>query len=194
MFIACSWNAGEDGKSTPNHYARELAGWLEEDFGQKRDVPLLSVHVLEAATGESLARQVYARLREATLGITILTGDIIVNEVKYTKPNVYHELGYLMRHLDWQQILILREGGVYYPSNVGDIVYIDIPPKKLALCYREIVLWLHKQCSFVRDEVAKKALTQHEKRLRDLIVSASLAQPEGDEAIRRIGEDRKQIT
>jgi hypothetical protein len=187
VFIACSWREGLDGRSSPNEYAKQLASWLENDFGYKRDIPLMTTHILEAAAGGSLANQIYARLREATMAIVILTSDIKGESgIFYSKPNIYHELGYLMRQIDSNRLVIIRENDAHLPTNISDIVHIDLASKKLALCYREIVLWIKDNCFLTNTKSIKYSLEIHNDRLKEMIVDGQLAQVEGDQAINRI--------
>jgi hypothetical protein len=195
LFIACSWKIGNDGKSVPNKYAKYLVQWLESDFWPKHSNPILSVHLLEAASGDSLAQQVYSRLREATLGIVILSKDIKATDGSYfTKLNVLHELGYLMRHLDTRRLVVLCEDNVTVPTNINDKVFIDFQTDKLSLCYREVVLWLNEVSSLTCFANISEALMYHRERLRDFIVDGTLAQSEGEEGSRKIGEDIKCLT
>ncbi|MCJ7578563.1 MAG: nucleotide-binding protein [candidate division Zixibacteria bacterium] len=190
LFIACSWEIGRDGKSRPNKYAEQLSHWLESDFGQKRAVPLMSVHVMEAATGESLAGQLYSRLRESTLAIILLTADIHANDDRfYSRPNVYHELGYLMRHLDYGRLAIVYQAGVSLPSNIGDIVNITFDKDKLAVTYREIVRWLHNTSAFASHKITVESFRGHKERMQNMVLGRQLTQDEGDEACKRIDEE-----
>lgn len=194
LFIACSWEIGRDGKSRPNKYARALSDWLESDFGNKRTIPLMSIHVLEAATGGSLVKQIYSRLREATLSIIIMTKDIESKDGEfYTKSNVYHELGYLMHQLDPVRLVILAEEGVVVPSNINDKVNVNFQNEKLALNYRDIVLWLKNVSAITSSVIIENAFCSHKNRLDELIISGKIKQEEGDEGKRRIGEDIKNL-
>lgn len=195
VFVACGWEARDDGTSTPNSYAVQLLEWLEEDFGQASGNPLISVRMVKAISGDSLASQIYAHLEESTLGIVILTKDIESKDgAFYTKPNVYHELGFLMKQLEPGRVVVLRENDVIVPSNISDSVYIGFSASKLILCYREIVLWLNKNCALTNTDVNVEILKKHKKRIEDYILKKQLTQKEGAEARRRIGEDIKEIS
>jgi hypothetical protein len=195
LFVACSWTIGDDGKSQPNKYAKDLVEWIENDFGPKHTSSVLSVHVLEAASGGSLAQQVYSRLREATLAIVILSKDIQAVDGTYlTKLNVLHELGYLMRQLDTRRLVVLCEDDVTVPTNINDKVFINFQPSKLALCYREIILWLNDVSSLTCFGNISEALAFHRERLRDFVINGELSHNEGEEGGRKIGEDLKNLT
>jgi len=195
VFVACGWEERDDGTSKPNSYAGQLLEWLDNDFGQSSDTPLLSVRIVKAISGDSLASQIYAHLEEATLGIVILTKDIESKDgAYYTKPNVYHELGFLMKQLEPGRAVVLRENNVIVPSNISDSVYIGFSAQKLILCYREIVLWLNKNCALTNTDVIIEILQRHKKRVENYIIEKQLTQKEGAEARRRIGEDIKEIS
>jgi hypothetical protein len=189
-FIACSWQVGPDGRARPNEYAQQLFEWLESDFGSRSQNPAMSVHVLEAAFGGSLAAQVYARLREATLAIILLTADIRTEDGTYlTKPNVVHELGYLMSQLDPPRLIVLRQENVNVPSNISDNVYIDLQTEKLALSYRDVVIWLGETCRLVSKSSVMDCLQNHIERLDQLVVNGEVDQQAAAEAKQHIDED-----
>lgn len=190
VFIACSWEIGKDSKSSPNKYATELSEWLEHDFGNSRNVPLISVHVLEASTGGSLAQQVYARLREATLAIILLTKDIECSKGDYhSKANVLHEMGYLMRQLDSGRLIVLSEKGVIVPSNIRDNVYIEFSSDKLSLCYREVVKWLGGKSSLIPSDIIANALSAHVERMDKMLIEGKLEKNEADKGKKRLTEE-----
>lgn len=142
VFITCSWET-VDGQATPNRYARELSKLLETDFGHSRTHPLLSVFIMQGAAGEFFTQQLYARLDESTLAVVLLTADIAGNDgISYSKPNVYHELGYLMKRLGPKRVAIVCENGVMVPSNVHDVIRIDLEPNKPLLAYSKIGEWI----------------------------------------------------
>jgi predicted nucleotide-binding protein len=187
VFIACSWHDGDDGKPKPNRYAQELLKWLNQDFGIKRTKPLIKIIILKAVVGESLATQIYSRLREATQAIVLLTADIESEDAEHlTKPNVIHELGYLMRHLDSGKLMILRQEAANVPSNVRHDVREEFQSGKLSLTYRNIILWLHRNSELVNKRAAKQALESHIIRLDNLILGGSVRQKEGEDAKRKL--------
>jgi hypothetical protein len=189
LFITCSWRSEKDYKTLPNKYARDLSSWIENDFGRKRSAPLISVYIMEGAAGQFLTNQLYARLKETTLGLILLTADIDSTDTKmYSKPNIYHELGYLMRQLGNERVALVVEKGVEIPSNIHDVIRIEFPRDKLALFYREIVQWLSLEAHFNKTIIAD-ALNNHMARIDELIKSGAVTSDEGNTAKKRLAND-----
>jgi hypothetical protein len=189
LFITCSWEKGKDGRSIPNLYAQELLTVLEIDFGRVRPDPVLSIHIMEGVAGEFLTRQLYARLEESTLGLILMTGDIQGNDGKlYCRPNVYHELGFLMKHIGTDRVIIVREEGIVIPSNIQDVIRVEFSKDKIILCYTEILQWLARTCSFSRSTILE-ALQKHHTRLQASIVEGGIDQAEGQETARKVERD-----
>ncbi len=188
VFIACSWHDSKDGRFFPNEYAKLLAEWLDNDFGKKRSAPCLLVQILEAPAGSSLTNEIYPHLRDATMGIVILTADIKSETGQYySKPNTYHELGFLMSQVEIDRLLVLKEGNTYVPTTIAGVV-LDFSSSlnKLAFCYRDIIVWVRKNCYLANDELIIHALTSHIKRLKNMKISGQLEQAQADKAINRI--------
>jgi hypothetical protein len=189
LFITCSWETGKDGRAAPNSDAQELFTMLEFDFGRLRPDPLLSVHIMEGVTGEFFTKQLYARLEDSTLGLVIMTGDIQgVDGNSYCRPNVYHELGFLMRHLGPDRVILVCEKGIVIPSNIQDVIRVNFPRERLILYYRDILNWLARVCSFNRNTVLE-ALDKHRTRLQMSVVEGGIDQAEGQDAIKRVDKD-----
>ncbi|MDZ7269635.1 MAG: nucleotide-binding protein [candidate division KSB1 bacterium] len=190
LFIACSWEKSKDQRHVPNRSARQVFEYLEEDFGFGIEKPLLEIHIMEAATGDFLTRQLYARLQQSTLAIILLTMDITsTTGERFTRPNVYHELGYLMRHLEALRLLVLCEEGVNVPSNIHDLVRVDFTTNKLALCYRDILDWLAHATTFVPRPTIVQACRHHIKRLEQLVEKGWLSTDEVEMAKQRLLND-----
>ena len=135
IFISCSWD-----KKAPKQTAQELYNALQEDLCKEIETPVSSVIILQAALSEFLAHELYRNMEDATIGIIILTKDIESKDGKFfSKPNVYHELGYMMKHLTREKMMILAEDGVEIPSNIHDIIRLTFETNKLNLIYLDIV-------------------------------------------------------
>jgi len=194
LFIACSWEKEKDERFVPNKLARDLSNWLDTDLGTKIDQPALSVNIMEAATGDFLTRQLYSKLKEATIALVLLTKDITFKEqAPLTKPNVYHELGYLMRQLEPGRMLVVCEDNVYVPSNINDVVRINFPEGKLILCYREILGWLQRILSFSNNELISNALKNIIPRLDKMVEKHLIFVDESNRAKERVSEDRDRL-
>ena len=190
VFIACSWHEGKDGRSSPNEYARTLAEWLDYDFGRKLPNPYLLTQILVAPAGGSLTNEIYPHLRDATMGIVILTSDIKSDKGQhYSKPNIYHELGFLMCQIESSRLLVLKEDGAHVPTNISDVVHVDFAAEKLALSYREIIGWVQKNCHLIKNDLIVNAYNSHSARLNEMVIDGSLKQVQAKEAVSKIKSD-----
>ena len=195
LFITCSWKEGKDKRVVPNSYARQLSMWLDDDFGKNQPEPYMSIFIMEAVAGEFLSRQLYARLEEATMAVILLTRDIGSNKGEYySKPNVYHELGYFMKKLGASRILVLAEDGVIIPSNIGDVVRVNFESKKLALYYEDVINWIYHVNGFLDIEMIKKALEQHVIRIEELVKEKDITVDESNEHRKEIQKMVKSIS
>lgn len=194
LFIACSWEKSKDQRFVPNRSARQMFSFLDEDFGFGLEKPLISVNIMEAASGDFLTRQLYARLQQSTLAIILLTMDISgVNGERFTKPNVYHELGYLMRHLEARRLLVVCEEGVNVPSNIHDLVRVDFHTDKLALCYKDILDWLTRASTFIPNQVLEHACRLHLKRIDEMMNSNAFTNEEAEMSKQHLREDLEKL-
>ena len=186
LFITCAWKTTA-GQATPNDYAKELSDYLERDFGHSRKIPLLSVFIMEGVAGEFFSQQLYSRMNQSTLGLVLLTRDIEgIDGRTYSKPNVYHELGYLMRQLGEKRVAIVSEGGVTVPTNIHDIIRIDFGRDKLILMYAKIAGWVIRSAGFssnVRTEVEQNITV----RLNEAAGDGSITSEEARRARERVG-------
>jgi len=157
IFITCSWEEKPGLKPEPHRWAQELYADLQDDLNDNIS-PIASVKILEAALTEFLSNELYSTMEDSTIGIIILTKDIEAKDGKfYSKPNVYHELGYMMKHLTRNRMMILAESGVTIPSNIQNIVRLDFDGEKLSLIYRKIILQIQK-ITLLDDKVVNKIM------------------------------------
>jgi hypothetical protein len=185
LFITCSWRT-EEGQAIPNDYAVQLSSHLEGDFGRKRDEALLSVFIMEAATGEFFSQQLYARLDESTLGLVLLTADVEGTDGGfYSRPNVYHELGYLMKQLGGTRVAIVCESGVTVPSNISDVMRIDFERDKLILAYAKVAGWVIRS-SGLGVKVREEAERNIRDRLDQAVMEGQVSPAECEKAKQRI--------
>lgn len=173
VFITCSWEKEADGVSAPNNYAKLLATFLQEDFS-----PTLSVKIMDATPSEFLSKQLYTTLDSSTFGIMLMTKDIETKNGDFVcKPNVYHELGYLMKHLGKKRVLIISEKGVIMPSNVQDIIRFDFEEDRISFRYLEVVQRLNKILSFPKTVVIT-SMNNHLNRLNKFLHDGKIQAPE----------------
>lgn len=149
VFIACSWQLFA-GKYNPNIQASELYEFLHTNFAEHGFTPISKINIMQATVSSSLDTVLYTTLQDSTIGIVLLTGDIIGTPGdqetgpepqqgnRYSKPNVYHELGFMMSQLPDERIVILAEKGVNIPTNIQDVTRLDFEKGKLCLIYSEI--------------------------------------------------------
>ena len=177
VFITCSWSKGDDGVSAPNQYARLLATFLQEDFVQNPS-PSLSVKIMEATPSEFLSNQLYTTLDSCTFGVMIMTKDIETKNGEFVcKPNVYHELGYLMKQLGKKRVLIVSEKGIIMPSNVQDIIRFDFDNDRISFRYLDVVQHLNKMLSIPKIVIIN-SMSNHLNRLNKFLKEGAITSPE----------------
>ncbi len=177
VFITCSWSKEDDGVSAPNNYARLLATFLQEDFVQNPS-PSLSVKIMEATPSEFLSNQLYTTLDSCTFGIMLMTKDIETKNGEFVcKPNVYHELGYLMKQLGKKRVLIVSEKGVIMPSNVQDIIRFDFDNDRISFRYLDVVQHLNKMLSIPKTVIIS-SMSNHLNRLNKFLKDGAITSPE----------------
>lgn len=185
IFISCCWNKWDTQKPAPLKEAMLVDKWLKNDFKPTKGDALIQSKIVVAENKDFLSRQIYNALAESTLGIIFLTNDI-PNAIKkesgidepelveigkeyFSKPNIYHELGYLSRQLDFEKLMILRQEEDDYkahiPTNINDFVKKRFQKGKIALQYLEIIKWL-SAVDVISPKQAIKAVTNHAERLK----------------------------
>ncbi len=177
MFITCSWEKNPGGSTSPHRFADELSRYLQYDLSEKRAPPIMAVRILQATPSEFLARQLYLSLHDTTIGLILLTKDIEADGKYYSKPNVYHELGYLMRHLTKDRIIIVSEKSVVIPSNIQDVVRFEFESDKLSLIYSDLLIRLQGITSF-DVSILKDIFEKHGYRLDKLFKKGVLSRDE----------------
>ena len=186
IFVTCSWTKGEDGTSAPNKYAEYLAATLQKDFTTSMNTPLISVRIMQAVPAEFLSAQLYINLEDSTLAIILLTKDIQSTDGNYySKPNVYHELGYLMKHLGRDKITILSEKGVIIPSNIQDIPRFEFETDKIELIYLDLIKQL-ENITYFDKYILESVSHSHTNRLFKCFKKGTIAKKEFEYAKNRI--------
>ena len=173
IFISCSWE-----NKSPKKSAHELYNALYKDLCENTETPISYVTILNAALSENLAPELYRTMQNSTIGIVILTKDIESQDGKfYSKPNVYHELGYMMKHLTQERIMILHEKGVVIPTNIQDIINLEFETNKLCLGYFKIVEKI-QQITLLDDKTIKIIQKSHLDRLNRELVKGEISNVE----------------
>jgi hypothetical protein len=186
LFVTCSWEVDEDGQSIPNKTAHELVKMLEKDFSDGEE-PLLSIRLLKAEANERLTPQLYKAFDDATIGLILITKDIKCEDRFFSKPNVYHELGYFMKALGNERVILVCEENVEKLSNVQDNMRSEFKSGKISLIYPDLVLNLKNICG-IRKKRVIKILEGHIHRLDQLILKEILSLNEANAAKRKIEE------
>ncbi len=185
LFITCSWEREDDGLSQPNHYADTLLKSLGTDFERNEEHPILSARILQAAPAQYLHDELYRAIRDSTIGLVLLTCDMESNGQYYSRPNIYHELGYMMRHLSRDRVIIMAENGVSIPSNVNHIIRINFTPGKIDLCYCDLLKTLRNIIP-LDDLILDNAAKTHTARLQHLMEQESISPAEFRKAKERL--------
>jgi hypothetical protein len=184
MFITCSWNLEEDGKTAPNNYACLLSEYFSKDFSKCQ--PAFSIQILQAVASEFLSNQLYEEMDKSTIGLILMTRDIEGKDGKfYCKPNVYHELGYLMKHLGKEMLIIFREKDVFVPSNIQDIIRIEFDIDKMPLRFLDVVSRI-SEITDIDEEIFIRCMGNHIKRLDKLVHEKKIDVDENNKAKNRI--------
>lgn len=192
MFVTCSWERDKDKESRPNIVARTLVkDWLTKDLNKSKD--LIDFQILRAATTDLLDEQLYEGLDKATMGLIILTKDIEGKDGKfYSRPNVYHELGYLMNRLSNKNIIILKEEGAVIPSNVQNIPYISFTREELILNYYVIIESIRKISNYSNLHQIN-ALNLHLQRLQEELNAGNIDNKSFRANVRKIKETIEEL-
>lgn len=178
-FVACSWSPSAEGEpKAPDADACTLVELIERYFGQASE--LVRAHRIEArqvlgTPGESLGQVLYETLDESTLGIVVLSPEIVgASGLSVARPNVYHELGYLMARLGNRRTFVFRESSVETPANIGDLVRIDYQRGSIAPWFLELVHGFF-ECGVVSADEADAVAQAHLRELRQSVEGGHLA-------------------
>lgn len=192
IFIACSWYKLPDDISSPNHYANLVHDNLYHDYSVT-DPPIFNVQIMQATPTDFLANQIYRALDNSTIGIIILTKDVTDENGKhYSRPNVYHELGYLMKQLGKNRIIVLREKDVEIPSNISDIVRLDFESNRLSFRYHDVIEWINNMVDIPKD-ISLNALENQKYRLESLLKKDDISPSNFKTLISRIAQVKHRI-
>lgn len=189
LFITCAWDTKEDGTPAPNVYAERLRYMLEKDFSNA-----LPAVILKAPVATYLTQQLYQSLDRTTLSVVLLTPSIKDEDGKvYCRPNIYHELGYLMRQLGSRRVFIAKSSQVAIPSNIQDSIRGSMPNDKVELMYADLLEWLGR-VSWLSPGTVAKAIERHTRRIDRMIVRGDLSSTEGTEAKARLAEIQEALS
>jgi hypothetical protein len=189
LFITCSWSKREDNSSGPIEDAEAVEKWLRMDFKEDFENSLFKVDLFKGKIGSKLSSPLYARMNNATLSLVFLSNDIQdnVSKRKFSRPNMYHELGYMMKQLSDGKIYIQTERGVEAGSNVNDMVRGDsYIPGKISLNYIAILEWIRENTNVIDDSEMLNALKNHTGRIKSLHKARVISIKQKDLALKRI--------
>ncbi len=183
IFIACSWREKDKYSGIrPNQLAIKLKTWIKNDLGNSVDV-----QIVEAKPGEELFKNIYNNLNSSTVGIILLTGDIKGTDGKYyAKPNIYHELGYLMakysaQGYDTKVIPIIQhvDGNcIVVPSNIFKTTAINLQDNRIEAIYDTIIVTV-KELLYLDNKIVCMALNSHLQRIEELVLSNIISEENG---------------
>jgi hypothetical protein len=163
LFIACSWPRKHNNrKDAPNNYAKKLKEWLDLDFGRNSN-PCMNVEYVQTDAGDLLHKNIYNSLERATLAIILLTKDIESNDhAFYSRPNLYHELGYLTKQFgESKRLLVFYENGVSDVSNMNHIAVEKFYSSNFDQAYLDTVIpWLQKSGCYISGHTFNEAIAR----------------------------------
>lgn len=153
IFISCSWV-----NNRPNNIAEQLHNWIESDF-TNNSIPGLKPTLVRGRPGEMISQLVYEGLDNCELGIVLLTNDLKSTSIASgkesinSKPNIYHELGYLMCKFNAtkekrKKLLIASENSeLGLASNIKNFIFVDLTEDeevvKIHSFYTAVLKWLY---------------------------------------------------
>lgn len=196
LFISCSWNGDE-----PNLNAKKIEEWIGSDFGKYLG---FKVNIVKADLTQELEKEIYEKLETATSAIVFLTKDIKAEDGKwYTRPNIYHELGYCMHKyllksqysedvVKAYRLAILLEDGAEKPSNIINKTTASFGSEKIALIYVKLLKWLIKFEDSLFDHYLCTATDSHSSRLNIYNNEKLITPDEYEKAIERLNILKKQ--
>ncbi len=164
IFLACSWDRDVE---TANKHALQLEELLLDDFKYFK----VNITLVDGDGGASVKKSVYESLNSTTVGLILFTKDIKSgDDVFYSRPNIYQELGYLMGRLesydeDVFRVIPVIEEGVCLASNVSDKIGHRFSSNHgIILVYHKIIYDLLKIFDF-DDKIKISFFNRHLQRL-----------------------------
>jgi hypothetical protein len=142
-FLGCAWRASGNAPAAPNKDADELGELWRRNFvaGELLTVPRIDIKLVEGVAGRDMSGTLYEALREATIGIIVLSAEhSISNDNHYDcTPNVYHELGFLMAQVPKERTFVFKERRVRVPTNVASLIWIEYEEGKICLSFLRLI-------------------------------------------------------
>lgn len=166
IFITCSWKT-VDGTSSPHPIAQEIKSFFSKCI--RKDA-----HILEATTRHTLSKQVYDSLDASEAAIVLLTKDACIEDTSFSRPNIYIELGYLLKQVGRENVLIIAENGVYIPTDIQDIPRFEYTDQ-LYLILPKIIKCLLGM-NIIHSNNLQEVKTRLQNYLQDKLVSGYIAQ------------------
>ncbi len=198
IFIACSWKKkNEYLSSDPNTIAIKIKKWLDEDIGKSVDI-----RIVETNPGELIEKEIYTNLNSSTVGIILFTCDIKGDDdTYYSRPNIYHELGYLMakykaQGYDTKVIPIfqsLNGTRVVPPSNISNVSWIDLNDDMVEAIYEKLLISVQRLLS-LDVSIICHSLSSHKKRINDLVINGDLNSAKSKSWCKEIDERIKKLS
>lgn len=156
-FIVGPWVTDKDGRSDLCPPAKQLFDWLMKHFGRKEEESFeqeFKVEVVNAALGENIHEEVFTRLNRATFGIVVLTKGY---KDGTCPPNVYTEMGYLLRKNGRGRTFIILDDMVSVGSDLETLVRGSLDQKNLRSVYIDVVKALLGK-GIVTGDAARRAI------------------------------------
>ncbi|QHI39187.1 hypothetical protein IMCC3317_45920 [Kordia antarctica] len=179
IFISCSWV-----ENNPHYIPKKIHFWIEEDFTNNSITSLKPV-LIDGRPSELISQKIYEGLNVCKLAIVFLTNDIplkVENDknIEYiSRPNIYHELGFLMNKFD-----VLTEKGklfiaserreLKHLSNVKNFIHVPMIEENIELkthsIYTQILIWLYENSILLEQNlnVLQEVVRNHKDRIVQL--------------------------
>jgi hypothetical protein len=160
--------------------------------------------IVESKPGDELSRSIYEKLKSSTVGIILVTADI-EDEAKnlLSRPNIYHEIGYLMaifsskKHGKNKVIPVLqtiydihknkkRARTVMHPSNISDLTRIPLKNNEIEAIYPLIIRTLSDLLTSISVKALCRALYSHQSRIYDSLEANQLEPEYARNCLRKI--------
>ena len=121
-----------------------------------------------------MSKQVYDSLDASEAAIVLLTKDACIEDTSFSRPNIYIELGYLLKQVGRENVLIIAENGVYIPTDIQDIPRFEYTDQ-LYLILPKIIKCLLGM-NIIHSNNLQEVKTRLQNYLQDKLVSGHIAQ------------------
>lgn len=150
IFISCTWK-----DDLPDRDAKLIRNMLNEDLGEK-----IFPNIVNTEAGTSISETLYSNLRFASVGIVILAPAYETKHGHISKPNIYHEYGFLMSSVKDRNIFPFLEKTVKrdLSSNIAHLAQNAYKQGEIEKEYPKLLYWLSARFSHITERDIKEIL------------------------------------